>query len=44
MKIGIIGTGPIGSTLAKKLGNAGHEIKVTSKSSEHELSETAKKN
>ncbi|HEX8018642.1 NADPH-dependent F420 reductase [Mucilaginibacter sp.] len=31
MKIGIIGTGAIGGTLAKKLANAGHEVKVYNK-------------
>lgn len=29
MRIGIIGTGAIGSILAEKLSNAGHEVKVT---------------
>src|SRR3546814_649571 len=29
MKIGIVGTGAIGSILAEKLANAGHQVKVT---------------
>ena len=28
MKIGVIGVGAIGGTIAKKLANAGHELKV----------------
>ncbi|MBL0739976.1 NADPH-dependent F420 reductase [Chryseolinea lacunae] len=41
MKIGIIGTGAIGGTLAKKLAAAGHDVKVTNASAEHELANTA---
>lgn len=28
MKIGIIGAGPIGTTIAKKLVNKGHDVKI----------------
>jgi predicted dinucleotide-binding enzyme len=42
MKIGIIGTGAIGSILAKKLAAAGHEIKVTNTRAQHELANKAK--
>lgn len=42
MKIGIIGTGAIGSTLAKKLAAAGHEVKVTNTHREDELAKKAK--
>jgi len=43
MKIGIIGTGPIGASLAKKLSRIGHEIKITNRSAGQELAETARK-
>jgi predicted dinucleotide-binding enzyme len=42
MKIGIIGTGAIGSTLAKKLAAAGHRVKVTNTRQPQELAEIAK--
>lgn len=41
MKIGIIGTGAIGSLLAKKLSGAGHQIKVTNTRSMPELEKIA---
>jgi 8-hydroxy-5-deazaflavin:NADPH oxidoreductase len=42
MKIGIIGIGAIGSTLAKKLAAAGHEVKVTNTATPSELALKAK--
>src|SRR4051812_3534913 len=42
MKIGIIGTGAIGSNIARKLAAAGHNVKVTNTRGHHELAETAK--
>jgi predicted dinucleotide-binding enzyme len=41
MKIGIIGTGAIGSILAEKLSNAGHQIKVTNTRAMPELEKIA---
>ncbi|KQT20847.1 3-hydroxyisobutyrate dehydrogenase [Chryseobacterium sp. Leaf404] len=41
MNIGIIGTGSIGSTLAEKLSNAGHQIKVNNTQDFAELSNIA---
>lgn len=41
MKIGIIGTGFIGGTLAQKLAAAGHQVKVTNTSSAAELAQKA---
>jgi predicted dinucleotide-binding enzyme len=41
MRIGIIGTGPIGSTLAIKLAKAGHQIKVTNTRAMPELEKIA---
>ncbi|RYE40323.1 MAG: 3-hydroxyisobutyrate dehydrogenase [Sphingobacteriales bacterium] len=41
MKIGIVGTGPIGGTLARKLSNAGHQIKVTNTRAMPELEKIA---
>lgn len=41
MKIGIIGTGAIGGTIAKKLANAGHEVKVFSDGEQHILEKRA---
>ncbi len=41
MKIGIIGTGMIGSILAKKLSAAGHEVKITNTRSMPELTQIA---
>ncbi|MBA0882436.1 NADPH-dependent F420 reductase [Flavobacterium undicola] len=41
MKIGIIGTGAIGSTIAKKLVNAGHEVKVNNTDEPQKLAEKA---
>lgn len=41
MKIGIIGTGAIGSILAKKLSAAGHQIKVTNTRAMPELEKIA---
>ena len=41
MKIGIIGTGSIGGTLAEKLTNAGHQIKVTNTRAMPELERLA---
>ena len=41
MKIGIIGTGAIGSILAEKLSNAGHQIKVTNTRAIPELKKIA---
>lgn len=41
MKIGIIGTGAIGSTLAEKLSKAGHQIKVTNTRAMPELEKIA---
>jgi len=43
MNIGIIGTGPIGSTLAIKLAKAGHQIKVTNTREMPELEKIAEK-
>jgi len=42
MKIGIIGTGAIGSSIAKKLSVAGHQIKVNSTDRPHDLALKAK--
>lgn len=42
MNIGIIGTGAIGSTVAKKLSAAGHQVKVTNTRQPQELAEIAK--
>ena len=41
MKIGIIGTGALGGTIAKKLAAAGHEVKVTNATPMNELKATA---
>jgi len=41
MKIGIIGTGAIGGTIAKKLAAAGHKVKVYSKGERQKLEERA---
>lgn len=41
MKIGIIGTGAIGSTIAKKLVALGHEVKVNNAEESRELAKTA---
>ena len=41
MKIGIVGTGAIGSILAEKLSNAGHQIKVTNTRAMPELEKLA---
>lgn len=41
MKIGIIGTGALGGTIARKLAAAGHKVKVTNASPLSELKETA---
>ncbi|WP_162052234.1 NADPH-dependent F420 reductase [Pontibacter pamirensis] len=41
MKIGIIGTGAIGSTLAKKLSATGHQVKVTNTRGMSELQKIA---
>lgn len=41
MKIGIVGTGAIGSILAKKLSAAGHQVKVTNTRDKATLSEIA---
>ena len=41
MKIGIVGTGAIGSILAARLSNAGHQIKVTNTRSMPELEKIA---
>lgn len=41
MKIGIIGTGAIGGTIAKKLGQAGHKVKVFSHGEHHLLEKRA---
>ncbi|MCX2481604.1 NAD(P)-binding domain-containing protein [Pedobacter sp. MC2016-15] len=41
MKIGIIGTGSIGSLLAKKLSKAGHQVKVTNTRAMPELEKMA---
>jgi predicted dinucleotide-binding enzyme len=41
MKIGIVGTGAIGSILAEKLSNAGHQIKVTNTRAMPELEKIA---
>ena len=41
MKIGIIGTGAIGSTLAEKLSSAGHQVKVTNTRDMAELQKIA---
>jgi 8-hydroxy-5-deazaflavin:NADPH oxidoreductase len=42
MKLGIIGTGAIGSTIAKKLAAAGHAVKVNNADKPHELAKKAK--
>ncbi|MCB2377920.1 NAD(P)-binding domain-containing protein [Hymenobacter sp. BT635] len=42
MKIGIIGTGSIGATLAQKLAAAGHQVKVTNTRQPDELAQKAK--
>lgn len=42
MKIGIIGIGAIGSTIAKKLAAAGHEVKVSNTAQPSELAVKAK--
>jgi predicted dinucleotide-binding enzyme len=42
MKIGIIGTGAIGGTIAKKLAIAGHKVKVYSKGVQQKLKERAR--
>jgi 8-hydroxy-5-deazaflavin:NADPH oxidoreductase len=42
MKIGMIGTGAIGSNLARKLAAAGHTIKVTNTREQHELAKKVK--
>jgi 8-hydroxy-5-deazaflavin:NADPH oxidoreductase len=42
MRIGIIGTGAIGGTLAKKLAGAGHQVKITNTRREQELAAIAK--
>ena len=41
MKIGIIGTGAIGGTIAKKLGNAGHTVKISNSKQGAELNARA---
>lgn len=41
MKIGLIGTGNLGGTIARKLAAAGHKVKVTNASPMSELKETA---
>lgn len=41
MKIGILGTGSIGSTLAEKLSHAGHQVKVTNTRDMAELQKIA---
>ncbi|WP_440135303.1 NADPH-dependent F420 reductase [Chitinophaga sancti] len=41
MKIGLIGTGEIGGTIAKKLTAAGHNVKVNNSSSPEELNKKA---
>ena len=41
MKVGIIGTGAIGGTIAKKLVHAGHEVKVFSNGEQHLLEKRA---
>ncbi|RYE51311.1 MAG: prephenate dehydrogenase/arogenate dehydrogenase family protein, partial [Sphingobacteriales bacterium] len=41
MKIGIIGTGAIGSNIARKLAAAGHKVKVTNTRGQHELADKA---
>ncbi len=43
MKIGIIGTGAIGSILAEKLSHAGHQVKVTNTRDMAELKKIAEK-
>ena len=40
MKIGIIGTGAIGSTIANKMIDAGHQVKVSNRDSFEELENT----
>lgn len=42
MKIGIIGIGAIGGTIAQKLANAGHEVHVTNTDEPQKLAEKAK--
>lgn len=41
MKIGIIGTGSVGATLAQKLAAAGHQVKVTNTRQPVELAQKA---
>jgi predicted dinucleotide-binding enzyme len=41
MKVGILGTGSIGSTLAEKLSRAGHQVKVTNTRDMAELQKIA---
>ena len=42
MKIGIIGTGPVGGSLAKNLAALGHQVKVTNTRQPAELAQKAK--
>jgi predicted dinucleotide-binding enzyme len=42
MKIGIIGTGPVGGSLAKNLASLGHQVKVTNTRQPAELAQKAK--
>jgi predicted dinucleotide-binding enzyme len=42
MKIGIIGTGAIGGTIAKKLAKAGHDVKVYSSGDQQKLEKKAR--
>jgi len=41
MKIGIIGTGAVGGTIAKKLSDAGHQVKVSNRGSFEDLKKRA---
>ena len=41
MKIGIIGTGPVGGSLAKNLAALGHQVKVTNTRQPAELAQKA---
>ena len=41
MKIGIIGAGNIGATLARKLASAGHDIKIANSKGPESLREIA---
>ena len=41
MKIGIIGTGAIGGTIAKKMIEAGHQVKVSNRDIFEELEKKA---